>query len=82
MNDSELMERQRIHLAEQERFEVFGETLTRREQFAAMAMQGLVTHCYFDLKQDKCVLSQMQTASIAVNLADALIAKLDKEVVK
>ena len=53
-------------------------TLTRREQFAAMAMQGLVAHCYFDLKQERCALSQQQTANIAVNLADALIARLDK----
>ena len=78
MSDSELMERQRIHLAEQERFEVFGETLTRRDQFAMAAMSGWNANPETIPNNN----DYEYIASISVSQADALIAELDKEVVK
>lgn len=42
--------------------------LTKRELFAAMAMQGAIEHCAFE-----------DVATVAVELADALIAELNKE---
>lgn len=48
--------------------------LTKREMFAAMAMQGLVSNCYYGTG-----ISIDLHAQEAVNLADALIEELNKE---
>ena len=46
--------------------------LTKREHFAAMAMQGMLADHTCDAEPDAF-------AEVAVNYADALIAKLNKE---
>lgn len=46
--------------------------LTKRELFAAMAMQGMCS-------DPKCKLVDEEVAPIAVKLADLLIAELNKE---
>jgi len=45
--------------------------LTKREHFAAMAMQGIVSHCYKDHPDQRI-------AESAVMMADALIEALNK----
>jgi len=45
--------------------------LTKREHFAAMAMQGIVSHCYKDHPDQRI-------AESAVMMADALIEVLNK----
>ena len=49
-----------------------GGGLTKREQFAAMAMQGLVTHDRF------CTEETNKMAEWAVECADALLSQLEK----
>ena len=57
--------------------------LTKREYFAALAMQGLLANSY---QQDFCnqtplsLANNSEIATIAVLQADALIAELNKEV--
>jgi hypothetical protein len=46
--------------------------LTKRELFAAMALQGLVS----DAQNDNTI---REDATVAVNLADALLAALEKK---
>lgn len=53
--------------------EVFG--VTKREYFAALAMQGLLANRYSNGERH-------EIANIAVNQADALIAELNKEPAK
>lgn len=45
--------------------------LTKREYFAAMAMQGILAHCEHDR-------SFIDVAMCAISMADALIAELNK----
>lgn len=55
--------------------------LTKREQFAAMAMQGMLANS-IDKKQSAepfWFMSQENLAKVAVWYADALIAELNKE---
>lgn len=47
--------------------------LTRREYFAAKAMQAFINHEYYGNKGDEI------TAQLSVDMADALIKELNKE---
>jgi len=49
------------------------EQLTKREQFAIMAMQGLLTKYKLDSPEDQKTIAQM-----SIDLADTLIQELDK----
>jgi len=51
--------------------------LTKREYFAGLAMQGLITSDYQDDAEKR---SDVQTAILAVKQADALLAELEKPV--
>jgi hypothetical protein len=55
--------------------EVFNPGLSKRELFAAMAMQGLCSNASADYSSGKCNASIVERAGI---LADALIAELEK----
>jgi hypothetical protein len=50
--------------------------ITKREYFAAMAMQGLVANSELSEKHG---IPQTETSELAVKMADALIAELNKE---
>lgn len=53
--------------------------LTKREYFAAMALQGLLSNSYNDgATQPLSTASHDQIAQMAVSSADALIAELNK----
>lgn len=54
-----------------------GERLTKREYFAAMAMQGILANGPTD--KEGWDLSAEQTAQVAVNHAEALIEILNKQ---
>ena len=55
--------------------------LTKREYFAAMAMQGILCHkgISWKISQEKEVLIELTTAKDAIAEADALLAELEKE---
>lgn len=54
--------------------------LTKREYFAAMAMQGMLANSYSDgVTQPLSSANNIQIAEMAVSQADALIAELNKE---
>lgn len=53
-------------------------SLSVREYFAALAMQGLLPHhCGPHLDEDTCAVSRVEIAVEAVAMADALIAELN-----
>lgn len=52
--------------------------LTKRELFAAMAMQNMATHWYPE-DDDDLRKEPARVAAIAVNYADALLKELEKE---
>lgn len=53
--------------------------LTKREYFAAMAMQGMLSNSYNDgASQPLSTASHDQIAQMAVSIADALIAEMNK----
>jgi hypothetical protein len=51
--------------------EVVETGLTKRELFAAMAMQGLLS------KWDGCTITTQTAANLSIDAADALLAKLE-----
>lgn len=57
--------------------------LTKREYFAAMAMQGIVTHERFHVRiygdSPENMRLSVEMAKAAIGMADALIAELSKE---
>jgi hypothetical protein len=53
--------------------------LTKREYFAAMAMQGICTPCIAGSHNANNAQESQFKAEMAVRLADALIAELNKE---
>jgi len=61
-------------------FETFtSKGLTKREYFAALAMQGLLANNTMLNADGKIIITKMQIADIAVISADALIEQLNKE---
>ncbi|QIK61260.1 hypothetical protein G7050_16015 [Dysgonomonas sp. HDW5A] len=61
--------------------DVYNHGLTKREYFAAMAMNGMLANSYSNgSSQPLSELSYSQIAEFSVRQADALIIKLNKEV--
>lgn len=59
---------------------VYNHGLTKRELFAAMAMQGMLANSYCNgSSQPLSELSYSQIAELSVRQADALITSLNKE---
>jgi len=53
--------------------------LTKREYFAAIAMQGICVQCIPGMHNSNTPVWNLERASQAVNMADALIEKLNGE---